>query len=222
MAQRPSRKKLVADKAASNDAPAVPTTALARPGDPYVEGKGTVLRDRREPQNRDLSPGAHIRPATFRPTVRRNMRELPAQPHILKAVSVVFMYTMMGVGDREIADMLQCTSIEVEQIRALPAYAECFESVMGVFVDANSELLTSRIAAYSHDALSNVATLMDSDKDEISLSAAKDLLDRAGARPQDINAKRAGLGNELRIVISKGDAGANVGVDINVNGVPLG
>ena len=146
------------------------------------------------------------------------MRDLPGPLHVMNAVAAVFTYTLMGLSDREMAEILNCTAIDIEATRAHPAYGEVFESIMGVFINTNSELLGSRIAAYSHDALTNVADLMASQDDGISLRASQDLLDRGGARPQDMSAKKAALGNELRIVVSKGGGDNGINVNINVNG----
>ena len=145
------------------------------------------------------------------------MRDLPAPPNLMNGVASIFIYTMMGVSDREIAEALNCTAIDVQEIRRMPAYGEIFDNVMGVFINTNSDLLSSRIAAYTHSALTNVANLITSNDDAISLRASQDILDRGGARPADMVAKKAVNGNELRIIVSKPDVGTKVDVNVEVS-----
>src|SRR4051812_48887189 len=96
-----------------------PARALARVGDPLVTEKGTVL----QPENYVKGQGGNgakpngftntIDPATFRSTKQRNVKDLPASVSVTNAVSVVFMYTILGVGDREIAESLRTTVDEI-------------------------------------------------------------------------------------------------------------
>jgi len=70
-------------------------------------------------------------------------------------------------------------------------------------INANSEYVECRISAYSGMALGNIADIAQKSKNTgYRLTASRDLLDRAGHRPQD-NASRQNSGmNELHIVIT--------------------
>lgn len=145
-----------------------------------------------------------MRPEDFRSKNQRNIKELPAEPGTMTAIGAVYMFTMFGVGDREIADALRLPNgvDDVLAVRRHPAYAQLFETVQGELLNANSDLIQGRIAAYSHDALDRVAELSDGAQNEmVALKASQDILDRAGVRPQDNVDRRQTGGNELRIVI---------------------
>lgn len=180
--------------------------ALARAGDPYVTPSGEII----EP---DGVEGKELK-AKFKPSKRRTMKEMPAPPQILNAVACVFLYTLMGVGEREIAESLKITAKEVRDVRKMPAYTECFDAIANEFINANSELIGARIAAYSHDALTSVAQIAVKGKNEGNrLRAGQDLLDRAGHGPKESVAKRMMTSNELRIVVIDNDK--QVGVQIS-------
>lgn len=195
-----------------------PGTSLARPGDPLVAANGQVVEPENKPPPRGkaalLQPQL-IDPAQYRPSRRRALKELPAAPNVINGVGAVFMYTLLGVGDREIADTLRVAVQDVEDLRNHSAYGECFQIVHGEFINANSDLLTSRIAAYSQTALTTVGTLAsDSKKEEVKLRASIDLLDRAGVRPKDQEGKAQATRNDLRIIVVDGNKSDNVEIDI--------
>lgn len=192
-----------------------PGRGLARPGDPLITAKGEKVEQIGGGLTTAQQNQAVINPAEYRPTKRRVIKELPGEVHIINAVSVVFMYTLLGVGDREIADSLKTTVDDIIQLRNHSAYGECFQIIHGEFINANSELLTSRIAAYSQNALSTVGDLAkDGKKEEVRLRASIDILDRAGVRPKDQEQRGAMTQQHLRIIVVDGDTDTNVTVKV--------
>lgn len=198
-----------------------PGRALARPGDPLVTATGDIIEPEDEGRKRraDLAEKIEthkIDPSNFKSVKRRTVKELPGEPHVINAVSVVFMYTLLGLGDREIADILKTDVKEIRDIRMHEAYNECFQIIHSEFVNANSDLLTSRIAAYSQDALTTVGELAkEGKKEEVRLRASTDLLDRAGVRAKDLENKSAVAKTELRITIVDGEKTTKLDVDTN-------
>lgn len=198
-----------------------PGRGLARPGDPLITGKGEKLEPLNKPEKKkgvnDLITPQTIDPAQYRPTKKRVLKELPAEPRIITAVGAVFMYTLLGIGDREIADTLGTSVEEVISLRDHSAYGECFQIIHGEFINANSDLLTSRIAAFSQTALQTVGGLAkEGKKEEVRLRASMDILDRAGVRPKDQEQRASTTMNELRIIIVDGNA--DQGIDIEISG----
>jgi hypothetical protein len=202
-----------------------PTRALARVGDPYIAPSGERIDPEGFYKGRLVAPpggtagvsATSIDPQAFRATKHRNLKDLPAAKNVVNAISVVFMYTLLGVGDREIAEALGGSIDDITSLRSHTGYTECFQAVHAEFINANSDLLTSRIAAYSQDALSTVGTLAASaKKEETRLSASRDILDRAGVRPKDQEGRNSVVKNELRIIIVDGEANVKYTPDINL------
>lgn len=196
-------------------APRALAISLARPGDPYVMADGQVYQPAK--MARDVTEGQpKLTPKTFKPTARRSLKELPADAAILNGVACVIMYTVLGIGDREIAAAMKVDTDSVKKIKAHHAYAECFDSVVSEFVSANSDLLHARLAAYSHDALTGVADIaFNGRKEENRLRAGMDILDRGGITKKDTRTINNVM-NELRITIVKSDG---KDVSVNVDGV---
>lgn len=197
-----------------------PGRGLARPGDPLVTGKGETIEPINKPEKKkgasELITPQTIDPAQYRPTKKRVLKELPAEARVITAVGAVFMYTLLGVGDREIADTLNTSVDDVIALRNHSAYGECFQIIHGEFINANSDLLTSRIAAYSQTALQTVGDLVQTGKkEEVRLRASIDMLDRAGVRPKDQEQRQSSMTNDLRIIIIDGNAKNDIEIEIN-------
>lgn len=188
---------------------------LARQGDPYVTNDGRVLApDRDEVDVPDIDRKRHVQPAEFRPVRRISVKELPAPASVMNAVGVIFMYTMLGITDREICELLQLAQDQVDSLRTNPAYESLFSTVLNEFVSADSELIESRLAAYAHGALTRVAHLSaNAEEESVQLRASDSILDRAGHTPKLAGVRGGISSNDLRIQVFDGDAR----VDININ-----
>lgn len=195
------------------------STGLARVGDPLVTDAGVIINPDGYVNGKALpkeKPSMVLDAGTFRPLKKRNLKELPADVGTINGVAAVFMYTMLGVGDREIADALGVDAKRIEDVRAHSAYKECFDNVVDTFINKNSDLLAARIAAYSHSALDMVGFLStNAQKEETALRASTDLLDRAGVKAKD-NAERntQNSRSELRIIVVDGKK--DVSLDVNL------
>lgn len=204
--------------AAKKAVKAKPGRGLARPGDPLIADNGSKVEPENKPTKKQASVmqvDGTIDAALYRPTKRRILKELPAAPNVISGIGAVFMFTMMGVGDREIADTLGTTVEHINELRSHPAYGECFESILAEFVNANSTLITSRIASYAQAAVTKIGTLAsNAKKEETQFAASKDILDRAGVRPKD-QENRANMSvNDLRIIIVDGNRSSEVSINV--------
>lgn len=172
---------------------------LAKWGDPYVKADGTIIPpDRLSPIDESL-PKLDVK--EYKPRRKRTVKDLPAPTATLNAVACVFMYTTLGLGDREIADTLKITVKQLAEVRAHPAYAECFEAVTSEFININSDLINARIAAYSHDALTEIASIALNGKEERNRLRGSTYLMNAGGYGDKTNQVNASAKNDLRIVI---------------------
>lgn len=194
-------------------------TALARVGDPLITGDGQRIEPEGYANGRPLpkeTPAIVLDAANFRPMKKRSLKELPAEISTVNAVAAIFMYTMLGIGDREIADALRIDTLNVDEVRKHTAYKECFDLIVGEFINKNSDLLAARIAAYSHAALDVVGSISQTGKkEETRLKASTDLLDRAGVRVKDMENKGQANKSELRIIVVDGSKDTSIQLDLN-------
>lgn len=187
--------------------------ALARVGDPLVMADGRIF----EPTpalSGELPPQPKMRPQDFKPTKRRSMSDLPIDdPKLMNGIVCVLMYSLLGIGNREIADALGIFIHDVQHIKKNSAYGESFDWIRDEFINVNSEMLHARIAAYGHDALTQVASVALRGKHEGNrLKASVDILDRGGVTKKEAT-KSGGMADALRIVVtSSGDQRTEVSV----------
>lgn len=195
-----------------------PLPVLARVGDPFVAPDGSIIQPTYpEDYFPRLKEDTRIDPVKFRGKRRRNIDELPAAVNIMTACGAVMLYTMYGIGDREIANALKCTVIDIEEIRAHPAYGEYLELIGAEIISAESDNITHRLAAYAHGALDTVAHVSRNGKLENNrLRASIDILDRGGFAPKAVAEKQVSLKNVLRIQVMD-DNGKGRDMDISLS-----
>ncbi len=183
---------------------------LARWGDPYVTPTGAVIPPDSINGVSEETPKLNV--IQYKPQKKRSTKDLPAPPLTINAIACVFMYTMLGLGDREIADTLKISVAKLDMIRKHSAYAECFEIVTGEFISINSEMIHARIAAYGHDALSSVADIALKGKEEKNrLRGSMFLMGAGGFGAKD--QQQSVAKNDLRIVIINKEHDVRVEVD---------
>lgn len=189
--------------------------ALAKPGDPYVTATGQQIKSEK-PKNSKKKDEPEITAKTFKSSKQRTLADLPATPPIINGCAVVIIYTIMGLGDREIAIAAKIKHEDVLAVKSHPAYEECFEIIAKEFLTANSELLSARVASYAHDAVSKIAEISQNGKQESNqLRASMHLHDAAVGGKNGPQGGANGHVNELRIVIVEGDRNP---VELELNG----
>jgi hypothetical protein len=170
-------------------------------GDPWVSPDGKIV-DPEYPEDYfpRVKEATKVDAQTFRGKRRRNLNELPGQPNVLNAVGAVMLYTMYGVGDREIAGALKCTVSDIEELRMHTAYGEYLDLIGSEIISAESDNIAHRMAAYAHGALDTIAHVSRNGKLESNrLKASMDIMDRGGFAPKIIQEKAVSLKNVLRI-----------------------
>ena len=195
-----------------------PLPVLARVGDPFVAPDGSLVApEYPEDYFPRIQQDTKLDPIKYRAKRRRNIQDLPAPTNIMNACGAVMLYTMFGVGDREIASALKCTVVEIEEVRAHPAYGEYLDLIGSEIVSVESDNITHRLAAYAHGALDTVAHVSRNGKMENNrLRASIDILDRGGFAPKAVAEKQVSLKNVLRIQVL-GDDIATKNLDIQLD-----
>lgn len=167
---------------------------------------GTVQRPQEEyievPTNR-----AAVKEIT---AVRRRVSELPDVPEKMNVVSVVLAYHLFGLPDREIGIATGLSEEQVGRIRMLDAFSSMMETVTESIAKQDMEDVRAMIEQNARNAVRKVSDLMNADAEAVQLSAAKDILDRAGHRPADVVEHRHKMEGGLHIVIERRDQSESV------------
>jgi len=201
---------------------------LARPGDPLVTKHGLLIQPDlpRSAKTFDNLPAPvgdppksnlSINPTAFRSTKRRNIRDLPAPTNIINGCAAVFMYTILGVGDREIANTLGITTMQLDELREHSAYVECFQTIIDELISSNSDAIQARIASYATKAVDNIFNIAENtDEDSLKLRASQDIADRAGVGAKQLAERRITTQSTLRIMIIDEEKSVSVNLDLDV------
>lgn len=122
---------------------------------------------------------------------RRKLVDLPDVPQKMNIISTVVSYTLFGLEEDEIAVAL---GVEVQRIRAikmLDAYADMYGSVVDGIKSRDLDPINKMIEDQTPHAVNKIVSLMqEADSDAVSLTAARDILDRSGRRPADVHEHR--------------------------------
>lgn len=122
---------------------------------------------------------------------KRKLVDLPDVPSKMNVISVVVSYTLFGLNEDEIALALQVNVDRVRAIKMLDAYNDMLESVVEGIKSRDLDPINKMIEDQAPSAVNRIVQLMqEADSDKVSLSAARDLLDRSGRRPADVHEHR--------------------------------
>lgn len=147
---------------------------------------------------------------------RKKLSDLPDVPRNMNAIGVVLSYTLFGLDDDEIAVATGMTSAQVSRIKAGDAYTTMSDEVVRSIVSAESGDIRDLFVKQSRTAASTMFDALNSSKAQDRITAAKDILDRSGFRPNDVVEHRHRLEGGLTIEIIRKDEVALPTIDIEV------
>lgn len=144
--------------------------------------------------------------------VRKSLDDLPAPPKQMNAISVIVMYTMIGLSDIDISLATGMTVEQIGRIKMLEAYSTVHDDVVKAVLENDTDDVRTTIAQNAKKALNVMVNSLDAESDILAFQAAKDILDRAGHRPVDVVDHRLTLAGGLRIehVRRSDDSGINL------------
>jgi len=149
----------------------------------------------------EVKARTNVDPVDFRASRNRSVHDLPAEGSMMRAIAIVLVLTLFGVGDREMADFLGLKIDDVKRVRSHQGYTELFHQIVNEIVNVNSSILRGRIASYGNATLDELISLaLSSKKETIRLAGVKDVLDRIGVGKEDEKDRaNAGIFVNLRI-----------------------
>lgn len=142
-------------------------------------------------QESNLPPGyasvpTHAQAVRAVTATRMRIADLPVPPRQMNIISVILMYSMVGMLEHEIALATGITVDQVNQIRTSQAYNTMYNTVSKNIIEQDMDDVREVIKRHSIRAVEKVVEIMEESDDKNSLKAAQDVLDRAGHRPADI------------------------------------
>lgn len=185
--------------------------ALAKRTDPLVLADGTKI----DPQSGQAiknkkSQGVQVPTAREAQALvvatRRRLEELPVAPKQMNALGLIAFYTMYGLSDDSIGLALSLPTNQIERIKTQDIYRDIVNELRAQITAIEVQNVRGMLESASVDAARGIIQLAKDESDNaLGLAAMRDILDRAGHRPNDVVEHRHRMEGALRIEIVKRD-----------------
>ncbi|KKM61726.1 hypothetical protein LCGC14_1528800 [marine sediment metagenome] len=117
---------------------------------------------------------------------RKRISDLPVPPGQMNTISVIISYTLFGINDEDISLTLFIPLEQVIQIKKSDSYKNLQEQFIKNILESDLSSVRSMFIQKSKTAADKMFSLLNSDSEATQITAAKDVLDRAGHRPVDV------------------------------------
>ncbi len=152
---------------------------------------------------------------------RKRIADLPLPPEQMNTLSLVMAYTVFGLSDKDIGSVLSLSEDQVHNIKMNNAYNELQQNLVQSIVHSDATEVRDLFVLNSK---TSAQLFIDTVKDPemgigTRLSAANNILDRAGHRPADIVEHRHKVEGGLRIEYVKKEEQDIPTIDVTPEGV---
>lgn len=133
-------------------------------------------------------------------TFQRTLADINVPVAQFNPVMLVLSYSMWGLDNNSIGRYLNITEDQVASIVGSDLFIETRKQILEAIRYAEASSIHGYLSQKAKKAATVIANSMSSRKEDISMAAAKDILDRAGYRPVDKVEHSHKFDDELRIV----------------------
>ncbi len=152
---------------------------------------------------------------------RKRIADLPLPPEQMNTLSLVMAYSVFGLSDKDIGNVLSLSQDQIHNIKMNNAYNELQQNLVQSIIHSDTTEVRDLFVLNSKtSAQLFVDTVNDSEMGiGTRLSAANNILDRAGHRPADIVEHRHKVEGGLRIEYVKKEEQDIPTIDVTPEGV---
>lgn len=133
-------------------------------------------------------------------TFQRTLADINVTREQFNPVMLILSYTMWGLDNNAIARFLNLTEEQVETITQSDLFMETRKEILESIRYAEASSIHGYLSEKARAAAKVMVSALSSKKEENSMAAAKDILDRSGFRPVDKVEHSHKFDDELRIV----------------------
>ena len=117
---------------------------------------------------------------------RRRISDLPVPPGQMNTISVIIAYSLFGINDEDISTTLFIPLDQVIAIKSSDAYSGLQEQFLKNILESDLSSVRGMFVQKGRAAADIMFNLLNSSSEATRITAAKDVLDRAGHRPIDV------------------------------------
>jgi hypothetical protein len=136
---------------------------------------------------------------------QKKLTDLPLPTDKLNGISIILVYKMIGISDKDISTVTGLTEEQIGRITLSDAFSELRQMVVENIHANDSDTIRSFMKENAILGVQRVGQLINSPDEAVALSAAKDALDREGYRPVDVVEHRHKMEGGLVIEVIKRD-----------------
>jgi len=181
-------------------------TAAAIAPEPGTEREQRDSEDDEQP----LAEAVEVPPPNLASIPMRRIGDLPDTPRVMNAVNVVIGYSLFGMNDIDICAATKLTQEQLDKLRDGEAYTHMRDVIVRGVLNAEASSVRDLFQQHSRQATMVVVSSLHQGSRATRLSAARDLLDRAGHRPADVVEHRHRVEGGLVIEVVRKDERDNV------------
>lgn len=156
-----------------------------------------------------VTPVIELGDVVVEPQVRK-LDDLPDVPRVMNAVCLVLAYKLFGLSNEDIASATGTDAERIERIVGSDAYSDMHRTVVSSVMDCVSSDVRGLFQRHSRRAVGVLVETLSEGKRADKLAAARDILDRAGHRPNDVVEHRHRMEGGLTIEVIRRDGSAEV------------
>jgi hypothetical protein len=117
---------------------------------------------------------------------RKRIADLPVPPNQMNTISVILSYSLFGISDGDISNVLAIPLNQIEIIKSSDVYINLQDQFVKNILESDLSDVRGMFVQQSRNAANTMFDLMSSNNEATRGVAAKDVLDRAGQRPVDV------------------------------------
>lgn len=143
-------------------------------------------------------------------TMRRRLIDLPDIPERMNTLGVVLSYELFGLSPVDIAEATGLSFGQVSAIMLLDAYGELRVAVIEGIAERDAQGIRDVFLQKAGRSAVRITELAESDRADIALMAAKEVLDRSGHTVKQVVEHQHTIDGALRIEFIKRDTSEKV------------
>lgn len=132
-------------------------------------------------------------------SMSRKLSDLPDTPDKMNAMGAVVTYTLLGLSDEDIALALKTTPDKIKMLKELDAYVQLVQMLDKSVIEDSKRAANHMLAKAATHATQRMIDGIDSNREDIAIVAARDVMKAAGVGAAADAEKRIG-GLNIRII----------------------
>lgn len=146
-------------------------------------------------------------------TYQRTLADIPRDVSAMKPIMLILAYSMWGLPADALARHLDLPVEQIEHLMNTDLYVRMRKEMLESIRYAEASSIHGYLSAKALAAAKSIVKKITSKSEDVSLAAAKDVLDRTGYRPADRTEHVHRFEDELRIVhLQQNNSNIDVGV----------